>query len=165
MNKNNSSSVQDNSSFAAPRSKIDGDGGAIAAHEAGHCIAARMLGIDVVSATAAGMPLTRTRWRGTAPLAIALVDLAGPAAEYAYLRRTGRTVWRADLENARGRAQQIAALRHDEAELNDELARLGAKAVALVERNWKAIERVAAALVTGGTLAQDDVDALIGRET
>ena len=33
--------------------------------------------------------------------------------------------------NARGRAQQIAALRHDEAELNDELARLGAKAVAL----------------------------------
>lgn len=131
---------------------------AVAVHESGHAIVARALGIDVMSTSAIGA-LTRTRWRGgTAALAIPMIDLAGPAAEHAYLRRT---VWRADLENARRRVLQIVALRHGVEDADELVARLAAQAAALIEQNWSKIEIVAAALSEDQTLSGADIDALL----
>jgi hypothetical protein len=133
----------------------------IATHEAGHAVIARMLGVEIVHSTAAGdVPCTRTRYRGDTPQTLAklgIVDLAGPMAEWHYLR----SAWCTDLENAMGRARRIAALNGEEA--TELLHQMRIEALALVQENWPAIERVADALAHAKSLTQADVDVLIGR--
>jgi hypothetical protein len=148
----------------------------ICLHEAGHCIAARIVGIEVVSAVAGDDPGVRTRHRpATTPAEdmsinerLVLIDLAGAAAEWMRLRQ----VWATDERNAMGRALAIVILRRGLArdvevtsEMREEAAelveRLRVQAADMVEKNLPLIVRVAGALAGGATLTQADIDDLM----
>jgi hypothetical protein len=152
--------------------KIEDGVAAVATHEAGHCVAARVLNLVVRRASASeDDPGVITRYRVDVPPAelaatlekLILVDLAGPLAEYRVTGRSDGHAWLADERNALSRALRLLGLDH--AELDDSPAelveRLRPRAAALVAENWAQIERVAAALAAGGVLTQSDVDALI----
>jgi hypothetical protein len=149
--------------------------GATAAHESGHAVVSRLLGIEIIRARAReGDAGVRTRFRFGPTAAesaatlekLALVDLAGQAAECRSLRGAE---WATDEANAVSRALRIVLLRHGSEELTDALrveaaellASLRATVGALVEISWPAIERVAGALEAGEELAQAEIDSLI----
>ena len=152
---------------------------AVAAHESGHAVVARSLGVDVVRASAklraAGVV---TRWRradrlvGDIMRKSCLVALAGPAAEAVAIGRIEDGAARADERNAMSYALRLLLDEQDvqnDAELNDDhraqaralVGLLRARAAALVEKNWPQIERVAAALAAGEVLDQSRIDALM----
>ena len=130
----------------------------LAIHEAGHCVAAHVLGHPIVCASFDDG--VRTRWRGDDPRAHiveAAIAVAGPTAERRYrapspaeLEVLWREQWGTDLANAR---KHIAACDADPLVLVLEVE-------LLVRENWEAIERVAAALQQRGTLSGAEVDAL-----
>jgi hypothetical protein len=151
-----------------------------ALHEAGHAVAARILGVGVVSAVAGDDPRVKTRLRPATTASddmaqnqlLILVDLAGAASEFA-LRL--REVWQADEEHALRRALGVCILRRGlgrdakvTAEIREEAAELveelRAKAQQLVESNQAGILRVAEALGNGATLDGDQVDQLMRLE-
>jgi hypothetical protein len=144
------------------------DDPAIALHEAGHAVVARLLDLEVTK-VAAGMDAgVRTRYQlteGNLEKAI-IVDLAGQLAELHGLQER----WQTDERNALSRALRIVLLRRGlrDDQLTDELradaetlvAQLRAEAETLVGDNWAAIGRVAFALADH-PLTQREVDALL----
>jgi hypothetical protein len=117
-----------------------------------------------------GQTGVRTRFQINVPPAeyaetvkrLLLVDLSGQLAEYRATGQFDGNAWRADERNALRRALQFGlwtSARLDEAE--ELVERWRPKAAALVEENWPAIERVAAALAAGAVLDQAGVDALM----
>lgn len=139
-----------------------------ATHEAAHCVVARLVGLPVVSASAAlPEPCVRTRHRPLYDLEkVAQVALAGLAVDSA------PEAIEADLRNARQYAGQLVLIRRGLSgrvkltdELNTEVAelveRLRASSAALVEENRDAVDRVASALMTGATMNQADIDEAI----
>jgi len=148
----------------------------IALHESGHAVVARLVGVQVVSAVAGDDPGVRTRYKPATTAAedvatnekLALVDLAGAAAEWMRLREG----WKTDERSAMGRALGIVILRRGlarDAEVTSEMReeavelveRLRVQAVEMVEKNLPLIVRVAGALAAGATLSGPEVDALI----
>jgi hypothetical protein len=141
-------------------------------HEAGHCVAAHVLGVEIVSAEIGqgeGLVITRHP-RGAMPTAqaiareakLALIDLCGVAAE----RRWGAS---SDEQSAARHSLRLARLlRGGDTKITDEvraeaaavLERLRDQAELLVSEAWPLVERVANAL-REGTLTQVDIDALI----
>jgi hypothetical protein len=110
----------------------------------------------------------------------AKVALAGPHAQHRYRPVKGRKipdVWASDMVNAQSFIYSLVLLR-DGVALDDgpfritpderqaakaqrEYDRISAETQALVEANWSAIERVAAALMRRPILTESDLDALI----
>jgi ATP-dependent Zn protease len=152
----------------------------VALHEAGHAVvAAGMVGaVQVVSASAGAEAGVRTRYRPSASaeeamamnLRLAVVDLAGMAAEWILLR----AAWKTDEENALRRCLGIVVLRRGlnpgadiTAEMRKEAAELveelREQAAVLVEERFAAIQRVAEALAGGATLDGPGVEALIAQ--
>jgi hypothetical protein len=148
-------------------------------HEGAHAVLAAGLSdgaFQLVSATARqGDSRVRTRWRSVDAAQdakthekLALIDLAGRAAELRHLRQAA---WATDEASAAANAERVVLLRHGcpGAEPSDAmkgeaaalLARLREQAEVLVEVNWPAIQRVAAALAGGGTMSAAEVDALL----
>ena len=154
---------------------------AVAAHEAGHAVVARSLGVMVVRASAKpGAAGVVTRWRRTGVPAeyaatmekLLLVDLSGQLAEYRATGQFDGNAWRADERNALSRALRLIL---DENHLRDDelddghrataaalVERLRPKAAALVEEN--PAKRVAAALADGQILTGSEVDALMAEQ-
>jgi phosphate uptake regulator len=141
-----------------------------ATHEAAHATVARLLGLPVVSATAAlPKPLVRTLHRPLVSLDLekeAKVALVGLA-----LDSTPEGI-EADLRNARQYAGQLVLIRHGlaggvklteelKAEVAELMERLRISSAALVEENKDAVDRVARVLMTGATMNQTDIDAAI----
>ncbi len=157
---------------AAARMKATAPPGAVAAHESGHGVIARVLGIEVVRASAKpGEAGVRTRYKiggSTAAEAaetieaLIVVDLAGATAEQ---RATGRSepgAARADERNALRRALQLGLLTSAGLDAAEELVeRSRPKAAALVMQHWPAIEAVADALADGQVLTGSEIDALM----
>jgi hypothetical protein len=126
-------------------------------HEAGHAVAAAVLGTPIKRASLGGV----TTWvRVGCPRARrneAIIALSGPAAEDLHRRHTApereqmwRTAWAADWANA---LRQLAG--------GDPEAALR-RAQRLVCESWGPIERLARALRERGELAGAEVDAVIG---
>jgi len=155
---------------------------ALAAHESGHAVVARSLGVDVVRASAklraAGVV---TRWRradrlvGDIMRKSCLVALAGPAAEAVAIGRIEDGAARADERNAMSYALRLLLDEQDvqnDAELNDDhraqaralVGLLRARAAALVADNWPAILATAAALADGQILTGSEVDTLMAEQ-
>jgi predicted pyridoxine 5'-phosphate oxidase superfamily flavin-nucleotide-binding protein len=143
---------------------------AVSVHEAGHAVASRILGIEVLVAAAGANPEVRTRFRTTDLEKVILVDLAGAAAELFQNDSTSAGhEWQKDETNALSRALRILLRKHGVAEVTDALRAdaaelvesLRAPAAALVEENWPAIERLASRLAAGGVLGQSRIDALM----
>jgi ATP-dependent Zn protease len=148
-----------------------------ALHEAGHAVIARLCGLGVVSAAAGADPGVRTRYRSATTEAedmeinerLALVDLAGMAAEWMRLR----DAWKSDEESARRRCLGIVVLRRGLARNAEVTAEMRKEASALVEELRERvsemleqaapamIRRVAGALEGGRTLTQADIDELM----
>jgi hypothetical protein len=146
-------------------------------HEAAHAVFASGFSdgaLQLVSATAGEDARVRTRWRSVTVAQdvktlekLALIDLAGRAAELRQLREASLS----DEANAMARVLALVMLRHgcpgaepDDAmkgEAADLLECLRTRAEQIVEANWPAIKRVAAALAGGGTLNAAEVDALL----
>lgn len=109
----------------------------VALHEAGHAVIARLCGLGVVSAAASDDPGVRTRYRSATTEAedmeinrrVALVDLAGMAAEWMCLR----DAWKSDEESARRRCLGIVVLRRGLARDAEVTAEMREEAVELVE--------------------------------
>jgi hypothetical protein len=144
------------------------DDPAIALHEAGHAVVARLLDLEVTRISAGVDAGVRTRWQmteGSLQKAI-VVDLAGQLAELHGLRER----WQTDDRNALSRALRVLLLRRGlrDEQLTDELggeaaelvAQLRAEAETLVGDDWAAIGRVAFALADH-PLTQREVDALL----
>lgn len=143
----------------------------VAIHEAGHATIARMLGIEVVRASAKpGAAAVRTRYKiggSTAAEAaetieaLIVVDLAGATAEQ---RATGRSepgAARADERNALRRALRLSLWTNTRLDEAAELVeRSRPKAATLVEQHWPAIEAVAGALADDQVLTGSEIDAL-----
>jgi hypothetical protein len=147
----------------------------VCTHEAGHCVVARALDVEVERATAGDDPGVHTKFDlgDTATEAIAvleklmLVDLAGAIAE----RRLLREAWRRDERNALSRALRIVLLQDgDDGDQTSDaqyargqklIEQLRAKAAKLVGQHWPAISRVAEALAETGELDQAQIDAAI----
>jgi hypothetical protein len=144
------------------------DDPAIALHEAGHAVVARLLDLEVTRVAAGTDAGVRTRFQVTEGnlQKLILVDLAGQLAELHDLRER----WQEDERNALSRALRIVLLRRGlrDEELTDELraeaaamvAQLRAEAAKMVGDNWAAISRVAFALADH-PLTQREVDALL----
>lgn len=138
-----------------------------ALHESCHATVARLLGLPVISATAAlPKPLVRTKHRVLDLPKIAQVDLAGLAVD------SEPVAIEMDLANARKHVTQWVRLQHGlpldgkvppalEGETADLLERLRVSTEEMVKNNRPAIDRVAAVLMKGTTLTQQDVDAAI----
>lgn len=159
------------------------DAVAICLHEAAHAVSARMQRLSVKEAIATKADsgvTTRWRWPSTTQGQIdtleclAITDLAGPAAEKFYLDQAGRDLeWRLDEQAASSRAAAIVRLRHgglaedtqlttaQRAEVDVVLCDLRSRAELLVQTSPGPISRVAAALVAGKPLAQNQIDDLI----
>jgi ATP-dependent Zn protease len=152
----------------------------IAAHEAGHAVVSRLLGVSVVRASAADDPSVRTKVRylrsSTADYAKALqaliiIDLAGALAETQVGKAADEGASQTDERTAFSRMLRIVLDENnlEDDELDDGLRReararverLRRRAAALVEQNMPAIERVAAALGEGRELTGDEIDALV----
>jgi hypothetical protein len=144
------------------------DDPAIALHEAGHAVVARLLDLEVTRVAAGTDAGVRTRYQmteGSLQKAI-VVDLAGALSELHALREQ----WRSDERNALSRALRIVLLRRGlrDEQLTDEMRaeaaelveQLRAEAETLVGDNWAAIGRVAFALADH-PLTQREVDALL----
>lgn len=147
---------------------------ATAIHEAGHAVAARILGFEVVRAAAGEGKgaVTATYRRGVSvseqlaqEIKASLVALAGVMAEQKWAVGT-------DEANAEAAALRITRLRHGGAETTDAmrleaselLERLRGQAELLVQESWPLIMRVAAALAHG-PLSQAQIDVLLEVET
>jgi ATP-dependent Zn protease len=122
--------------------------------------------------------------RAEANMLDAVVSLAGPCAQTRHRRRKNHRQippeWEDDYENARGFAvlaalaqrgvavsqidSQFAFNTEDTAEANSLLREANGKAERLVDEHWKAITRVAHALLTKRILDQDEVDKLMESE-
>ena len=150
-------------------------------HEAGHAVVARLCDVAVIRAEAGETSRVSTHFRlgpsaeeAAATLEkLALIDLAGQAAECRWLRGAA---WAGDEGNAIARVLRVVCLRRGlpaDAELDDNvqaeaaelLENLYSAAAQLVEVRWPSIERVAQALDGGRTLDQAAIDALIGART
>jgi hypothetical protein len=141
---------------------------AVALHEAGHAVVARLLDLEVTKVSAGADAGVRTRWQVTegSLQRVILVDLAGQLAELHGLRER----WQTDERNALSRALRIVLLRRGlrDEQLTDEMRaeaaelveQLRAEAETLVTVNWPAIGRVAFALADH-PLTQAEVDALL----
>jgi hypothetical protein len=152
---------------------------AAAAHESGHAVACRSLGVELVRVTAKpGAAGVVTRWRRADRLAgnimrkSCLIALAGPAAEALAIGRVEDGAARADERNAMSYALRCMLDEQDvqnDAELNDDhraqaralVGLLRARAAALCEKHWAQILAVAAALADGQILTGSEVDALM----
>jgi hypothetical protein len=136
----------------------------MAIHEAGHCVAARALGVKVKSATLDLVTTRHLRLDAEARRKAALISFSGPMAEQrlctysdaecAELWRS--EVWGKDLTNA---------IRHLDASGGGLCAPVMRTARRLVRRNWRSIKKVAAALVERDTLTGTEIDELIGHDT
>ncbi len=161
---------------AAARMKATAPPGAVAAHESGHGVIARVLGIEVVRASAKpGEAGVRTRYKigGSTAAQVAetiealiVVDLAGATAEQ---RATGRSepgAARADELNALRRGLRLSLSMNAGLDDAEELVeRLRQEAERLVSENLAAIEAVATELGKGEPLDGDQIDALMAGKT
>jgi hypothetical protein len=127
----------------------------IATHESGHAVVARALGVQVIRAT---LDAVHTR-HGAARHAAAIVAFAGPAAELRLMPMTPDheaakwgSAWAGDLKNC---------LRFLDAAGGLPCAPVRREAERLVDRCWRQIERVAAALAERGELSGAEVDEVI----
>jgi hypothetical protein len=170
---------------------------AIAHHEAGHAVIARVLDIPVSYATldaldGAGVVVTTPRTTHLAPDDLetperyAIVALAGPQAQHHY-RPMSREAqnracdggWRVDRANATSLLAMLVLRQHGkpaepgsyveldgpETEEFDRLfSRTTQRTADLVEENWPAIQRVAAAMLSRPALTESDIDALIAAQ-
>jgi len=147
-------------------------------HEAGHAVAARVLGVTVKRVRLRPNPLVTVHHRSdrlTALAADGVIAWGGPAAERRFSGYDLGSCWDTDLRNMRTRAIRYTLFHHGvvdahsslEAELLDPVirdlaGRWAAKAERIVEQRWRAIERVARALCRGkGELDQGEIDAMI----
>ena len=128
---------------------------AVACHEAGHAVAAHVLGHPIRSATLA---LVWTRPRDAR--AAVLIALAGPAAEIVHAghaaperERLWSTAWATDRRNALRALDGV-----DGADLDFALRR----ATKLVCEHWDWVIRLARVLRETGELSGDQINALIG---
>jgi hypothetical protein len=99
--------------------------------------------------------------------ALAIVDLAGPLAEFHFTGESAGDAWQSDESNALGRALAYLRLRDpdeepDGAEAAALVDRLRPEAKRLVDANWPAIQAVASVLA-GRPLTGDAIDALIAK--
>jgi hypothetical protein len=164
----------------------------IAHHEAGHAVAARLLGVEVAYVDFRGKASAVNAWSaawaaGEADEARgheidAVVSLAGPLAQ---MRYKGSMVLKSkdwdegDRTNARGHTTNAVWLRRNpgkplpatghnlSAEESEEagqlLAALSEEAATLIAANWPAVQAVAAAMLDRPFLSQSDLDALIAK--
>jgi hypothetical protein len=138
-----------------------------AIHEAAHAVAAIRTGLVFDHVTAVADPeqefdgaLHWTDLQSSGELAmstklVAVVLLAGPCAEARAMRRRVDVVFTGDA--AADDRESIASLELDETSF---LA-ASRDALALIERDWAAIERVANELAKGRRLGFDEVEALV----
>jgi hypothetical protein len=131
----------------------------IATHEAGHAVAAAVLGIRITAATASGVHTLHRRGDPDAHRREAIIAMAGPMAEHHHARMTGEdaarawvTAWSGDLRNC---------LRHLDAAGGGPVAPVRAEAERLVRIYSVAIETVADALLARGRLSGDEIDRLL----
>jgi hypothetical protein len=138
-----------------------------AIHEAGHAVVALRLGLvfdfvttvpDEHAETDGALHWTDLQSAGDleiAPAADAIVLLAGPFAE---ARLTGSTLHEVLADDPAGEDREaLATLGLDD----DEFVAAGRDALAMVEEDWPAIERVADALLESETLDFAEVEALV----
>ncbi|MGO9049545.1 MAG: hypothetical protein ACLP19_05230 [Xanthobacteraceae bacterium] len=139
----------------------------ICAHEAAHATIARLLGVEVIQATAdPADPHVRTRFQNTVPMLakLATIDLAGAAME------EGHGHGEADEANAAARCAQMVGMAFDgdpfevlQQKSSVLLEELRADAKRLVARHVSEIAIVTAALAERGQLNQAEIDALLLR--
>lgn len=143
----------------------------VALHEAAHSAIARILGVPVVHAIAAGgNPHVRTRSRRGSTdwlKRLAVIDLAGATVEDDPHCAAAET----DRQNAFGRCRRVIALEDgvgvdelDDIQLADASAlyqHLAAQAAALVKENFRLIGQVAHRLDDAGELSGAAIDAII----
>ena len=125
-------------------------------HEAGHAVAASVLGQPIKQATMDGVTTLVKVGCGQARRNEAIIAMAGPAAEArakSYSAEQSEelwnTVWAVDKENAKRRL----------AGAGTEHAMRQARWI--VEDNWDAVTKVAEALEKHGTLSGEDVAGLL----
>ena len=125
-------------------------------HEAGHAVAASVLGTPIKRATLDGV--TTVWWTGSdqARRNEAIIAMAGAAAETRAMSYSAdqcdelwKTVWAVDKENAK---RQLGGTGTEHAMR---------QARWIVEDNWGGVEKVAAALEKHGTLTGEDVAVLL----
>jgi hypothetical protein len=138
-----------------------------AIHEAAHAVAAIRAGLvfDHVTAVAdleeeidGALHWTDLATSGDvamSPDLVAVVLLAGPCAEAKAMRRRVDHVFAG--EAAADDRESMASLELDD----DRFVTASRDALALIERDWPAIERVASELLKGRRLGFDDVEALV----
>lgn len=141
-----------------------------AMHEAGHAVAAIRVGLLFDHVTAAPdieqeldgeLHWTDLHASGDvamSPTLLAVVLLAGPCAEARATRRRIDRVFAGTA--ATGDREALASLGLSDAQF----VAASRDAVALIERDWAAIERVAEALLDGGSLGFDEVEAIVAGE-
>ena len=125
-------------------------------HEAGHAVAASVLGQPIKQATMDGVTTLVKVGCDQARRHEAIIAMAGPAAETKAMGYTKEqaaelltTVWAADVANAERRLNgQGTALAMRQAKW-------------LMHDNWEAVTKVAEALEKHGTLSGEDVAALL----
>jgi ATP-dependent Zn protease len=131
------------------------DVNAVAFHEAGHAVVALALGSKVRVVEIGPRPHAHCAHRTEANKAI--VALAGDLAER---RACPLSPWGADVDFrvAFDAAEHLApSAPHQALEAFRDQAR------ALLDRHWRAVEAVAAALLDAGKLTGDEIDALFAR--
>jgi hypothetical protein len=151
----------------------------VSVHEAGHCVAARALHIDVVDARIGDSPGVRVRHpRHSHPYAQAtfnakegVVSLAGPVAEMCFTGKRDADACAADQRNAekyaarflrlRGGLAADAAIEDGEARVAETLDRWKFRAQELVTNGWDQIRTIAVALLERGSLTGPEIEALL----
>jgi hypothetical protein len=138
-----------------------------AIHEAAHAVAAIRAGLVFDHVTAVAdleeeidgalhwTDLTTSGDVAMSPDLVAVVLLAGPCAEAKAMRRRVDHVFAG--EAAADDRESMASLELDD----DRFVTASRDALALIERDWPAIERVASELLKGRRLGFDDVEALV----
>lgn len=136
---------------------------AVAYHEAGHAVVARLLHFDVDYVTLKSIGdasghcmITKTGWRRTPKQAelLLIITMAGQLAQAKY---TGDPTSDGSYEDDN---RHIKSLQRETHRSRDEL---GDEAVALVKNNWAAISDVARELLSYETISGERLDIIISR--
>lgn len=126
-------------------------------HEAGHAIAARQIGVTIITV---GLDAVHTKYRlrDSAPRQRCAVSYAGPISEAQYCRLSSdqcRVLWDSDAWH--GDRANIEKLGLTDAERGKARER----AQWLVQTHWRKIDALAAALIERGEMTGDEVNEVL----